>query len=159
MSLSARIALDPSHRVAMAEMIVPIVGVAVATAALASRWPVMAGGLVACATISMAFLSAHQAVRRRRLRRYTITVAASPEIGVLDALAADAVDTGRLVDSTLFWPGFAVLAIARDDGRTVRLPVVVAELPPVERRALARFLMWSQRARGGKPGARERKGP
>jgi hypothetical protein len=157
MSLSARIALDPSHRVAMAEMIVPIVGVAVATAALASRWPLVAGGLVACATISMAFLSA-QVVRRRHLRRYTITVAASPEIGVLDALAADAVGSGRLVHSTLLWPGFAVLAIARDDGRTVRLPLVVAELPPVERRALARFLMWSLRARGGMPGPRERKG-
>jgi hypothetical protein len=147
MSLAARIAFAPSRRIAFVESTVPVVGLVVAATAMLARWPSSVVALLAGMAMGLPLL----AVLRRagRPRRLTMTVADRAEF---DVMAADAAWDGsrRLAETTVAWPGFAMLALSCDDGGPVlRLPIVMAELDPADRRPLERFLTWSMRARGG----------
>jgi len=147
MSLAARISVAPSRRVWLAEGAVPVIGLLVAATAALARWPSSPVALFAGAWLASMLIV--MLPRTSRPGRLTMTVADRAEF---DVTAADesCEGCGRLVDTTVVWPGFAMLALSRDDDRrVVRLPIVMAELEAVDRRPLARFLTWSMRAGGG----------
>jgi di/tricarboxylate transporter len=150
MSLAARIALAPSSRTALAERTVPMLGAIVAATTLIARWPSHTLELVVMAVVVVACCAIVGFRRDRRARPMTLHVA---DRTTFDVACDGSIDgAARLVESTVVWPGFAMLALAVDDGRTVvRRAVVAAELAPAECRALQRFLLWSLRARGGAP--------
>ena len=151
MSLSARIALDPSRRLERLAMLLPAGGVVVAAATGALRWPQASPFLLllivgACAAI-------FATVRRRRPTRVTLTVSQHADLDVQPGPAGtDA--AWRLAESTVVWTGFSMLALRTSDptlhARTVRLPVFAAEMAAADRRALSRFLVWSMHGGAGR---------
>ena len=151
MSLSARIAVGPSRRLALLSTILPIGGIVVCAATLVQRWPAAALLSIAIAAcLAMALRVRHRAVEPRTLSR-TLSVSHHVDFAVEpDPTGADG--SWRLADSTVVWPGFALLAVRRSDpdarGGVLRLPIVTAELATADRRALSRFLLWSLRAGG-----------
>jgi hypothetical protein len=144
MSLSARIALGPSRRIALVEILFPLVGAVVAMSAAWSRWPDRSGTIVAFATILLALLAIATA---RRARHVSMTISDRGEFDVALAEEQPSENSWRLHPSTLIWPGFSVVALRDDTGRRLTVPVFGRELPEIERRALSRFLLWN--ARGG----------
>jgi len=145
MSLAARIAFAPSRRIAWAESTVPVAGLVVAATALLARWPASVVALLVTLAIGLPLLAVLP--RTGRPRRLTMTVADRAEF---DVMATDASWDGsrRLAETTVAWPGFAMLSLSGDAGGPVlRLPIVMAELDPADRRPLQRFLTWSMRAR------------
>ncbi len=147
MSLSARIALEPSRAVAAVERIMAAGGVVVAAATAAWRWPSATGSCAMAAVATFAALAAVERLRRRRAARATIVVADRLEVGLADASWPDDGSSWTLAEPTMVWPGFAVVALAPASGAAKRLlPVGTNALPPADRRALRRFLVWSLRA-------------
>jgi hypothetical protein len=147
MSLSARIALGPSRRIALVEILFPLVGSVVAMSAALPRWPDRNGTIVAFATILLALFAIATARRARRVRHVSMTVS---DRGAFDVALSEeqlSENSWRLGPSTLIWPGFSVVALQDDAGRRLTVPVFGRELPEIERRALSRFLLWN--ARGG----------
>ncbi len=145
MSLSARIAVEPSRRMASAAAFVSVTGVLVAARTVLERWPTSTAWTVAAATVAAIVLVASVAGRHRGSGRRVLMVSHRAEV---DVVAGDAFDgsSWRLTDGTLRWAGFSMLALRREEPReTLRLPVFDAELPTADRRALGRFLLWSLR--------------
>ena len=144
MSLSARIAIDPSRRLERLAMLLPVGGVVVAAAMLSRRWPQAIPLLLPLAAAGCAAIVV--SVRRRRGAPITLTVSHHPEFDVRpDPVGNEG--PWRLADSTVVWPGFWMLALRMADpsmpARVVRVPVLAGELAAADRRALSRFLIWS----------------
>ena len=145
MSLSARIAVGPSRRLALLTTILPIGGIVACAVTMAMRWPAMAPAAIAVAAGLTVILHA----RRLRVVTTTLVVSHRPEFAVEpDPTGADG--AWRLAESTLVWPGFSLLALRRcgppAHEAVLRLPIFAAELATSDRRALSRFLLWSLRA-------------
>jgi hypothetical protein len=157
MSLSARITARPSRHLAWAQLLIPLIGALVAAAPLWARWPTHRVGLLLAVAGAVALATRFGS---RRLRgpwgACRLTVSDRPEFDVLFPPAA--IDGNcRLVESTVVWPGLWMLALQPEGSdRVRRLAFVPAALPPDARRALARFLSWSMRARLGGPGVVEK---
>ena len=147
MSLSARIAVGPSRRLALLTTILPIGGVVVCAATLALRWPAIAALTAAIAVVACVAIVLH--ARQRPGVTRTLSVSHRVDCAVEpDPTGADG--SWRLAESTLAWPGFSLLALRRSEAAThdavLRLPIFSAELATADRRALGRFLLWSLRA-------------
>lgn len=150
MTLSARIAIRPSRRLERLAMALPLAGCVVAAVTLAVRWP------SSTAFIALSALAASVAivasVRGRRAIDLVLTVSRHAEIDVEPDPAGG---TGHwcLAESTMTWPGFAMLALRPFDRSVVtpmvRVPVSTAELAASDRRALGRFLIWSMQGETG----------
>ena len=148
MTLSARIALGPSWRLAFGAALVPSAAVSVGAVTWAANrpdavWPI---GLAAIAVVGAVVLAA---VRRHRATpRRVLSVADRTEFDVIPD-PAGLEGSWRLAESTVVWPGFAMLALCRADASVsstvVRIPVFDAEIADADRRSLARFLLWSLR--------------
>jgi hypothetical protein len=149
MSLSARIVLDPSWRIAVVEAAFGGVGAIVAAVALAVRRPEWTPLIIALGSSVAGGLTWASARRFRRAGRMLLVTSDRLQVGVEGAgFAADG--DARVAPSTLLWPaiwpGFAVVALTGEfGGPVVRRPVVLAELPFVGRRHLARYLTWALR--------------
>ena len=144
MSLSARIALDPSRRVAWAERAVPLLGLVVAAATLAVRWPAAAIPVLVAAAFAVIAFVRWSGPLRPAADPYRLSLSDRPEFGVVlpDGSSIDA----RLVESTVAWPGFWMLALGGAAGsRVTRLAVSPSELHADARRALGRFVLWATR--------------
>jgi hypothetical protein len=145
MSLSARIVLDPSWRIAAVEAVFSCFGAIVAGVALALRYPEFAPLLVAFALMSGVAIAWSAARRFRATGRMLLVTSDHLQVGVEGASLAPEGDV-RIAPSTLLWPGFAIVALTGEfGGPVVRRPVVLAELPSVGRRDLARYLTWALR--------------
>lgn len=144
MSLTARIALSPSRAVAIAERVVPLAGLAVAAAAIATRFPGSAVWTLAAALlVATAFLT--RALVAASRPSIVLLVSDRPEVEVVGPPEVDG--AWRLAESTVAWPGFAMLALEREDRRgALRYPVTASGLAARDRRAFARFVTWSMRA-------------
>lgn len=145
MTLSARIAIPASRRLERLATMLPMGGCAAAAVTLAVRWP------QSVPFIAVSLLAASVALvvsARRRRPALTLTVSRHPEIDVQPDPAGGA-GHWRLAESTMAWPGFAMLALVPFDRSigtpVVRVPVLSAELDAADRRALDRFLIWSMR--------------
>jgi hypothetical protein len=157
MSLSARIAVEPSRHVAWAELLIPLFGSLVAGATLCVRWPAHRVEVLVAIGLCAAWASGF-GFRRLRIAREALRLTISDR-AELDVLSTDATIDGvfRLVESTVVWSGFWILALERDGGGRVRhLAFEPSELPLEARRPLARFLIWSKRTRGGRSGIVEK---
>lgn len=144
MTLSARIAIDPSRRLQRLATVLPAVGFVVAATTLALRWP-QASTVMALVAVA-GCLALFGLSRRYRPKPVTLTVSHRRELD-LEPDPADSEGPWRLVDTTVIWPGFSMLALRRADpaarARVVRIPVFADELDAAGRRALGRFLIWS----------------
>jgi hypothetical protein len=148
MSLSARIAFDPSWRVAAVEAFFPVVGVVLAAAAVARRSPALLLPLTVAAIAFAVGFAIVVARSMRVMRRRTLTVSDRLDLAV-DAPEMTADGELRVAASTLLWPSFAVLALSRGgDDRVVRWPFALGTLAHRDRRALARYLGWVLRGGG-----------
>jgi hypothetical protein len=151
MSLSARIVLDPSRRVAAMEAFFPLAGFCLASFAVARRSFRLELPLT---LFAVAFAAVFVAVAwsKRSPPRRTLVVSDRLDVGVADAEAAPDGEM-RVVASTLLWPSIAVLALSRPgDAAIVRWPVALGELAPRDRRALSRYLGWVLRGGGDRGG-------
>ncbi len=154
MTLSARIEVGPSRRLALLATVLPIGGVLVATGTMAVRW---SGAVWLLATLAILACAAVGLARRGQLRdarRHTFIVSQRAEFDVVpDPL--DSEGTWQLAESTVVWPGFAMLALRKSDpsisARVERLAVFDAELDRADRRSLGRFLLWSLRGGASRP--------
>jgi len=151
MSLSARIVLRPSRRVAACEGVLALGGSIVAIAALIERWPAFSWPLVAFGTSSA--LALVVAIRRkdRRFAGHALTLSDRDEVGVMPLYDHVPVDEAswRVVEPTMIWSGFAVLGLRAGRGPHLVLPVVGRDLEADDRRALRRFLRWTLRGGAG----------
>lgn len=149
MSLSARIAVRPSRRLEVLAGCVAVGGVVVATVSAACRWPYVAWPLAAIAVVAAIAAIAVVRVGTRTTSGWVLSVSDRAEIAVSSEPASSDGAGWLLDDSTTMWPGFAVIGLTRGDGarpgRSMRLAVFDAELSPIDRRALHRFLLWSLR--------------
>jgi hypothetical protein len=147
MSLSARIAVGPSRRIALMSTVLPIGGVVVCAVTLALRWPAVAPLSAIIAVAAGLSLVLH--IRRRPGVTMTLFVSHRADFAVEpDPTGVDG--SWHLAESTLVWPGFSMLAL-RSSGlaahdAVLRLPIFAVELATADRRALSRFLLWSLRA-------------
>ena len=150
MTLSARIAIPPSRRLERLATMLPLGGCLAAAVTLAVRWPQS----MVFVAVSLLAASVAVAASVRRLRRpvLTLTVSRHTEIDIQPDPDGG---TGhwRLAESTMAWPGFAMLALLPFDrsisAPVVRVPAFAAELVAADRRALDRFLIWSMRGGTG----------
>jgi|GEM_PF-1877026 len=150
MSLSARIVLRPSRRLAAFEAALAIGGGIAAQTALMARWPSHAWPVCA---IAGAILIACGFVAFKRVKRaagHAITLSDHVEVGVMPVHEDVPVEhaSWRIAEPTLTWPGFAVLGLQAEHGARLMLPVMTRELAEGDRRALQRFLLWT--LRGGR---------
>jgi drug/metabolite transporter (DMT)-like permease len=151
MSLSARIVLRPSRRLAAGEAVLVIGGALVAAAALVERWPSAVWVIAALASTSLIGLAFAVTRRSPPVAGHAITLSDGPEVGVMplyDHVPVEAA-SWRIVEPTLVWPAFAVLGLRAGHGARLVLPVVNRELADGDRRSLQRFLLWTLR---GGPG-------
>ena len=154
MTLSARIPIGPSRRLALLSVAIPSAGVLVAASTMAARWPqsswlLAVTAMVVCATFTVAMLARH-----RRAIVHTLIVSQHAEFDVQpDPLGTEG--TWRLAESTVVWPGFSMLALRKSDSsiatHVTRLGVFDAELVSGNRRSLSRFLLWSLRGGDSRP--------
>ena len=148
MSLSARIALAPSRRIAWAEQSLATAGVFVAGAAMAGRWPDQRMTWLACMLVAALASTTWCTLRRRDS---VVRVLAFSDRATIDVLTTEPDPTAgvwRLTETTLLWQGFALVALVRDGSRRVlRMPLLLADLTSVDRRSLGRLLLWSMRER------------
>ena len=160
MSLSARIAVAPSRRLASMGTLVASGGFLVAAFTAVARWPDLATVWIGMAVVALGILL-HRC-RTLRSSYCTLSVTDRPEIALSPDVESGDGESWRLDDSTMMWPGFSVIALRRDGdalhgGRPVRWAVFDAELRPMDRRALHRFLVWSLRggARSAAPASQD----
>ncbi len=159
MSLSARITIEPSRTVAALERAMAAGGVVVTAATAAWRWPSATVACVAAALVAFALLAVVDRRRRGRAVRAQLVVGDQAEVGFATAGApADDGSSWTLAEPTMVWRGFAVVALApAGGGAAASMPLATGALPARDRRALDRFLVWSLRARGGRPAGADRR--
>lgn len=143
MSLSARIVLRPSRRLTVCEVLLPLGGLGVAGSALAARWPGSLFSVLAGAAAAGLLFALMEAARPRVARAIVLSEHRGIGSMSLGDEPAEADGDWRLVEPTMVWPGFAVVALEGDAGHRWTVPVLDADLPAADRRALHRFLRWS----------------
>ena len=169
MSLSTRIAIGPSRRLAFAEAAMIAGAIAVTAATVAARLVAESAPAAVWLVTGLATLSAVGICVKRRIKpigphghevfigdRGTLSVRCPGEDTKPHAFA--------LTDASLVWPGFAVLSLSPSPSpspplapapasmlpawarlRTFDLAVVRAEMDADDGRRLYRYLLWAQR--------------
>ncbi len=145
MTLSARIVLRPSRRIAVLETTVAAGGVIVGSLAVVARRPHDGIAIATAAAVVVVAIVAAGWRRHRAAPSHTIVVGAHRGVGVV---GSD--DAWRVVEPSMAWPGFTVVALAAESAAAPAIVVATpdAALAPADRRALHRFLTWLTRAEG-----------
>lgn len=163
MSLSTRIAIGPSRRLALVEAAIVAGAIIVTAATAAARFVDASAPAATWLTVGAAALIAVLVAIRRCIDRLA---SASHEV-FLDERAGvsvrrlgdeDMPHAVRLNEDAVVWPDFAVLSLASTSApvvatalraplrrRALEIPVLRTELDPHDARRLYRFLRWAER--------------
>lgn len=141
MTLSARIVLRPSRRIAFLEVAMAAGGFAAAAVAIAARLPGHEASVGAVATLLVLGLATRLRRRFVAASQRTIVVGEHRGIGVVGDDR-----TWSLAEPSLAWPGFAIVALVADGAASPGIVVAVPDgaLSRIDGRALHRFLVWSR---------------
>ncbi|MEO8937622.1 MAG: hypothetical protein ABI277_02500 [Burkholderiaceae bacterium] len=152
MSLSARIAVGPSLRVTLLAIVLATGAFVVAGVTAATCLHDSTAAVVTAFAAGWGFTIAGIVHRHRATSRIVLSVSDRADIGV-DRYEHPL----KLLEPTMAWPGFSVLALAEADAPSravvVQYPLLSADIAPSDRRALSRFMLWSLRGGGtsGRP--------